>query len=194
MAERHAFRYVNEWVGSLILITGLVLVGLIVQAGRVHDWFHPRMKLLVLLPEAGSFGLTEGADVFVLGLKAGEVKTLEILPSARMQANVAIRRKFTPLIRADSTVTIRKRFGVAGDAYLEITKGTGAPLTGTLPTIRAVAETAPTETIQLVVDELRSELLPVIRDVRESVQALTTGWRCVPKAAGFHPAIPRNPA
>jgi phospholipid/cholesterol/gamma-HCH transport system substrate-binding protein len=110
----------------------------------------------------------------MLGTKVGEVDTITILPTARIQAAVAIQRKLVPFIRSDSVVTIRKRFGVAGDAYLEIAKGAGAPLMGTPPILQAVAEQGPTEIIQLVVEELRSEIIPVIRQVRVTLDVLTT--------------------
>lgn len=173
MAERPSFRYVNELAGSFILLAGLMVIVVMVQAGRIHDWWRPGQRLVVRLPEAGSFGLTEGADVFVLGTKVGEVGAITILPTARMQAEVKIQRKFAPFIRSDAAAIIRQRFGLASDAYLEIATGTGPPLHGAPHVMQAEAESAPMETIQLAVEEIHGEMMQVMREVRGSIHALT---------------------
>ena len=50
-------------------------------------------------------------------------------------------------VRSDSKATIRKTFGIAGDAYIEITRGFGQPLDWEYAVIEAVSDRKPTDTV-----------------------------------------------
>ncbi|MBM3524540.1 MAG: MCE family protein, partial [Alphaproteobacteria bacterium] len=58
---RTGFRYVNEVVGALVLLALLMLIGSILQAGVLREWFNPPLSLRVLLPPDGVAGLSAGA-------------------------------------------------------------------------------------------------------------------------------------
>jgi len=163
------FRYMNQAVGSFILITFVIAGVVLFQSGRIQNWFDPGETIKVLLPREGLFGLGEGADVTILGTKAGQVTRIVIDPDKRIYADVQIRRDFMSFVRVDSTALIRKRFGVAGEVYLEITRGTGEPVDWKLAVIEADPDRAPTETLQVLVEELESQILPAIKDTRESI-------------------------
>lgn len=163
------FRYMNKAVGSFILITFIVTALMLFQSGRIQNWFDPGETIKVLLPREGLFGLGEGADAYILGTKAGEVTRIVIDPDKRIHADVQVRRDFMSFVRVDSTAIIRKRFGVAGEVYLEITRGTGAPVDWKLAVIEAEADRGPTEILQVVVEELQSQILPAIKDTRQSI-------------------------
>ena len=45
-----------------------------------------------------------------------------------MTAEASIRRDFFRFVRVDSSAVIKKKFGVAGDSFFEITRGEGRPL------------------------------------------------------------------
>jgi phospholipid/cholesterol/gamma-HCH transport system substrate-binding protein len=66
-------RYMDEWVGVLVLLSVVLFFGVALQAGVLRDWFKPVSILRILLPEAGVGGLSVGADVEVLGTKAGTI-------------------------------------------------------------------------------------------------------------------------
>ena len=163
------FRYMNKAVGSFILITFIIAAVMLFQSGRVQNWFDPGETIKVLLPREGLFGPGEGADATILGTKAGKVTRIVIDPDKRIYADVQIRRDFMSFVRVDSKAFIRKRFGVAGEVYLEITRGTGAQVDWKLAVIEAEADRAPTETLQVVVEELQDQILPAIKDTRQSI-------------------------
>lgn len=165
------YRYANEAVGALVLISLAVFLVAMSLSGRVREWVDPGATLRVVLPKDGLFGLAEGAEVEILGTKAGKVRKIVIDPERRMHADVRIERSMQPFIRRDSEAVIRKRFGVAGASYLEITRGQGEPPDWEFAVINAVAERAPTETVGELLEELRAKVFPVIDDVQRTVRA-----------------------
>jgi phospholipid/cholesterol/gamma-HCH transport system substrate-binding protein len=71
-----------------------------------------------------------------------------------------------PFVRRDSSAVIRKRFGVAGDSFLDISRGFGQPLDWEFAVIHATADRAPTDSIGEILDEVRTKVFPVIDDTR----------------------------
>lgn len=165
-------RYASEAVGAFVLLALAIFLVALFQAGRVHEWLNPGLSLRVLLPSEGLFGLREGATVEILGTPAGEVRGIVIEPGRRIYARVYIRESMASFIRRDSEAFIRKRFGVAGDAYLEISRGRGAPLDEDYAVLEASVERAPTETMGELLSDLRERVLPVVDDTGRAVSAL----------------------
>jgi phospholipid/cholesterol/gamma-HCH transport system substrate-binding protein len=106
----------NEIVGAVVLACVAVFAAALVNAGLVKDWFQPSFTLRILLPEQGVSGLAPGAEVQVLGTRAGEVRRIVIDPNERMHAIARVDNQMRPFIRRDSPVSIRRQFGVAGAA------------------------------------------------------------------------------
>ena len=86
-----------------------------------------------MLPEDGVSGLAQGAEVQIMGTRAGEIRRIVIDPSQRMHAEARIDTQMQPFIRRDSQVVIRRQFGIAGSAYVDISRGRGPSSTGTSP-------------------------------------------------------------
>ena len=168
--QQSKFRYTNEAVGLFVLITLLLFFSGLIYSGRVREWFNPGETLRVLLPDDGLSGLTIGSTVEILGTKAGEVRDIVINPSEKMHANVRIDREMAVFVRSDSKATIRRTFGIAGDAYLEITRGVGQPLDWEFAVISAVSDRKPTDTVGELIDEMRAKVLPVIDDAQKAIQ------------------------
>ena len=128
MEKRFKFRHVNELTGAFVLaVVALVIVG-VLFSGRSQRWFSRQFAFDVLLPEKGAFGLSRGNEVFVMGVSAGSVYDVQVGEDGRMKARVKIRGDFERFVRVDSQATIKKVFGVAGDSFIEITRGVGEPL------------------------------------------------------------------
>jgi phospholipid/cholesterol/gamma-HCH transport system substrate-binding protein len=70
-------------------------------------------------------------------------------------------------------VSIRRQFGIAGAAYIYISRGSAAELDWRYAVISATSERGPTDTIGQVVDELRGKIIPLIDDIQKAVQAFT---------------------
>src|SRR5262249_12488679 len=78
-----------------------------------------------------------------------------------------------PFIRRDSVVSIKRQFGVAGAAFIDISRGTGPELDWSYAVVEASTERAATDTIGELVDELRAKIIPLIGDTKKAVQAFT---------------------
>jgi len=167
------FRYTNETVGLFVLMALLIFVAGIIYSGQVRKWFNPGETLKVVLPDDGLFGLTEGSTVEVLGTKAGEVRDIVINPNQEIHANVRIDSEMAVFVRSDSKATIRKTFGIAGDAYLEITRGTGEPLDWEFAVITVESDRKTSDTLSELIDELRAKVLPAIDDAHKAILMLT---------------------
>jgi hypothetical protein len=49
--RKSPFRYTNEAVGALVLLTVIVFIAAVLQSGRLQNWFDPGVKLKVILPK-----------------------------------------------------------------------------------------------------------------------------------------------
>ncbi|MGZ8900484.1 MAG: MlaD family protein, partial [Limisphaerales bacterium] len=158
MHSRFQFRHVNEWVGVFVLgVVALVITG-IVFSSHSQRWFGRKFSFDVLLPQAGTSGLRRGDEVYILGVSAGLVDDVTVQDDGRVKAHVKIRRDFERFVRADSTASIKKAFAVAGDSFMEISTGTGAPLKGDSPTIVCLASEDSLGRMEKIVSDLQAEL------------------------------------
>ena len=167
------FRYTNETVGLFVLITLLIFIAGLVYSGQVRKWFNPGETLKVVLPDDGLFGLAEGSTVEILGTKAGEIRDIVINPDEKIHANVRIDSDMVVFVRSDSKATIRKTFGIAGDAYLEITRGHGAPLDWEFAVLTVQTDRKTSDTLAELIEELRIKILPVVEDAHKAILLLT---------------------
>jgi len=164
-------RYTNELVGGIVLVCAGLFVAAGLHAGLLKDWFTPAVKLRLLLPEGGTGGLSVGASVEILGTNAGTVRRIVIDPKRQIYAEVTLDDQMRVFVHRDSKATIKRRFGVAGDAYVEISRGTGEELDWEFAVLSATSDRAPTDTIDQVLDEVRQRILPLLEDGGKAVQA-----------------------
>jgi len=127
--ERHfKFRGVNEITGTFVLIILVVLVATLIWTGRSQRWFKSTVTLRIVLPEDGAAGIRQGSEVYFLGTLVGTVSDVVVAETGRMEAQARIRHDFFLFVRADSSAVVKRKFGVAGDSFFEITRGHGQPL------------------------------------------------------------------
>ncbi len=171
MSKPFKFHYVNELVGGFVLLVVAALVAAVFVAGQAQRWFEPRYDLHVDLPPEGSFGLQAGAAVDLLGTPVGTVERIVVEDDSSMRADLVVRGDFARFIRADSVAVVKRKFGVAGDAYLEITAGTGAALAwGEAPSIACRRDTEITELLQLLVERVESAVLPALEELTKALE------------------------
>jgi phospholipid/cholesterol/gamma-HCH transport system substrate-binding protein len=172
METRIHFSRVKEWIGAFVLIAlALGILGLLL-AGRAQRWFATHETIKVVLPEEGAFGLREGSEVHVLGISAGWVDEINV-EKDRITARVRIRSDFRRFVRTDSVATIQKTLAVAGDAFLEITRGEGPPLPEDDPTIPAVAPEDLLARLETRVLEVSEQITPTMMNAR----AMLAEWK-----------------
>ena len=116
-----------------------------------------------------------GAAVEILGTRAGEVTRIVIDPGQQqMHAEVRLEEGLGVYVRTNSQAVIRKRFGVAGDSYLDISRGTGAPLDWSYAVVTATLDRPPTENLGALVDEMKQKVLPIIDETQRSVRLVAS--------------------
>jgi phospholipid/cholesterol/gamma-HCH transport system substrate-binding protein len=161
--KRYKFARVNELTGAFVIgVVALVIAGA-VFTGHSQRWFEKKFKLDVLLPEQGALGLRRGDELFILGVSAGKVDDIIVAENGRMTARMKIRRDFERFVRSDSTASIKKVFGVAGDSFMEISRGTGRPLAANKPSITCLESEDSLGRMEKMLADLQSQLLPVVK-------------------------------
>ena len=165
-------RHTDEWVGALVIAAVALLLVAALQAGVLRDWFKPTAELRLILPAAGVAGLEAGADVEILGTKAGRVQRVVLDPNQQMYAMIELDEQATPFIRRDSKAVIRRRFGVAGAAFVDISRGTGEEIDWTYAVIEATTERAPTDSVSALIDEVRQKVFPILDNAGRATQSL----------------------
>jgi phospholipid/cholesterol/gamma-HCH transport system substrate-binding protein len=165
-------RHTDEWVGALVIAAVALLLIAALQAGVLRDWFKPTAELRLVLPSAGVAGLEVGADVEILGTRAGRVNEIVLDPDQQMYAMLEIDEQATAFIRRDSKAVIRRRFGVAGAAFVDIARGTGEEMDWTYAVIEAVTERAPTDSVSALIDEARQKVFPILDNAGRVTQSL----------------------
>src|SRR4051794_23699213 len=177
-------RNTDEWVGLLVVLSFALFIAAVLHAGVLSDWFRPTARLRVQLPETGSGGLSRGGDVQILGTRIGTIRRIVVDPSQRMYAEAELEETATGFIRRDSQAVIKKSFGVAGAAFLDISRGSGVPLDWDFAVIDATTERAPTENIGALVDEIKLKVYPVLEDAGRTMKALADTAEVISRGQG----------
>jgi phospholipid/cholesterol/gamma-HCH transport system substrate-binding protein len=165
-------RHTDQWVGALVLAAIAVMIFAALQAGVLRDWFKPTSELRLILPAAGVGGLEVGADVEILGTRAGRVTRIVLDPDQQMYAMIELDDQATGFVRRDSTAVIRRRFGVAGAAFVDIARGVGEEMDWNYAVIEAVTERAPTDSVSALIDEVRQKVFPILDNAGSFTQSL----------------------
>lgn len=172
MPKPFKFRYVNEIAGGFVLLVIVLLVVGIVVAGHAQRWFEPVHTLKIGFPPEGSLDLQKGAEVHILGTQVGTVDRITVAADGGISGRISIRGKFIRFVGADSKAIVKKKFGLAGDAYLEITKGSGPELPDD-SVLMCTKDTEIMETINDVVRQVREVTLPAIEQAQKAVLEYT---------------------
>ncbi|HSH92859.1 MAG TPA: MlaD family protein [Roseimicrobium sp.] len=169
--RRFAFRHVNEISGVFVLVVIAMLIATVVWTGRSQRWFKSNVPLRIILPEDGAAGIRQGSEIYFLGTLVGSVSDINVDPTGRMEVEASIRRDFFRFVRADSSAVIKKKFGVAGDSFFEITRGEGKPLSEVNASI--VCNEQFQSALEAAVEQIRSEAMLVLKKVNGGLDTWT---------------------
>ncbi|NCC52059.1 MAG: MCE family protein [Spartobacteria bacterium] len=173
MAKPFKFRYVNEVVGTFVLLVLLLLVAGVFVAGKAQGWFEPRYTYFVTFPPAGAEGIQQGAEVRILGTLVGSVDEVLVSDNGVMEGKLIVKGDFRRFIRTDSKAILKKKFQVAGDAYIEITRGESPTLMEERAYIPCSKDTELIEMVFSLVDQLRAEAIPLLDQISLAVTEYT---------------------
>ena len=171
MAERFKFRRVNEITGTFVLVVVALLIAAVVWTGHSQRWFKSRVTLRIVLPEDGAAGIRQGSEVYFLGTLVGSVSDVLVDKTGRMEAEASIRHDFFRFVRADSSAVVKRKFGVAGDSFFEITRGEGQPLPEKNASI--VCNEQFQSALEAAVEEIRREAVLVLKKTSAGLDTWT---------------------
>ena len=190
-------------VGAFVLIGVALAAAVLFLIGDRRGLFSDNLTVYTEL--RGLSGVDVGTPVWVAGMRAGEVKGIQVpsRPGAPFRLRLQVSASLHPIVRTDSIVSVRTE-GLVGGRYLQIAAGTeGAPRLpdgGTLQSqepfdvaemlgqVRAAIDTFNTTIVALrgrfdeaigSVQEAANEATGLIRDVSDDVAAITVAGRKV---------------
>lgn len=171
-AEPFRLRHVHTITGTFVLIGIAILVLVVLFAGRSQRWFIGNVPLNIVFPEGGAAGIRRGSEVYFLGTLMGTVSDVSVDPAGRMEAEVNIRRDFFLFVREDSSAVVKRKFGMVGDAYFEITRGLGKALPE--KNARITCNEQLPSALESAVEEVRAEAVPALRKLNAGLEIWTT--------------------
>jgi len=172
LETRLRFRRVNEITGTFVLVIVAMLIAGVVWTERSQRWFRSNVRLRISLPETGAAGIQQGSEVYFLGTHVGSVSDVNVVDSAgHMEAEATIRRDYFQFVRADSSAVVKKKFGVAGDSFFEITRGNGNPLPE--EDAKIVCNEQFQSALESAIEEIRRETLLVLKKTTTGLETWT---------------------
>jgi phospholipid/cholesterol/gamma-HCH transport system substrate-binding protein len=173
MGKKFKFRYVNEIVGGFVLVVCLLLVAGIIVAGNAQNWFEKMIRIELDFPPQGSMELQKGAEVLLLGARIGSVHEISVDDDGEITGSIRVRGSFMRFIREDSVARVKRKLVVTGDAYIELSRGTGKEV----PRSGGVIDCEPDTDLMVVVEEMiqdfRAELTQTLGLVNEAISEYT---------------------
>jgi len=173
MAKKFKFRYVNEIVGGFVLLTFLLLLAGVLVAGHAQHWFEAKYEIGLKFPAEGSMELQKGAEVMLLGAKVGSVQDIAVDDDGHISGTMRVRGPFMRFVRADSIALVKKKMVVTGDAYVELTRGTGAELPRAGGEIECVKDTEIIQMLEEALESIRKEALNTLALVNAAIAEYT---------------------
>ncbi len=173
MKKPFKFRYVHEIVGSFVLLVVAAVIVAIVLAGRAQGWFEPAHEVRLEFPEEGTFGVRRGTEVRVMEAPAGTVQDIQVREDGVMVGVLRVRDRFYQYVRQDSQAIVRRVFGVAGDAYVEITRGVGDPLPEDEPYLEVERDTEIMDIAEDILEQLMAVTVPALEQLRILLEEYT---------------------
>ncbi|MEZ5585879.1 MAG: MlaD family protein [Sedimenticolaceae bacterium] len=174
MSDTKRYQRQRTLLGGMVVAAIVLFLFSLIQADALREWLDPGKELQLILPDQGLFGLAEGAKIEVLGTPAGKIQRIVIDPDQKIHAEARLSASMTAFVRQDSEAIIRKTFGVAGDSYIEITRGVGEPMDWEYAVLNAKPDRSPTDSIGEILEDVRSRVIPILQQTERTMTALAT--------------------
>ena len=173
MAKKFKFRYVNEIVGGFVLLVVLLLLAGVLVAGHAQHWFEAMYEIDLRFPPEGSMELQKGAEVMLLGAKVGSVQDILVDDDGSISGTMRVRGPFMRFVRADSIALVKKKLVVTGDAYIELTRGTGTELPRTGGEIWCMKDTEIMQMLEEALADLQKKAEQTVELVNAAIAEYT---------------------
>jgi ABC-type transporter Mla subunit MlaD len=167
MSGAARLRFVNEWVGGLVLGSAVVFLAFFILAGKAQGWFEKDFELRTVFPPQGALDLQKGAEVRIQGAIAGRVGDIVPNELGALQTTYILRGRFRDLVRTNSIAIIKKKFQVVGEPFVEITPGdrrfAQMQNEALIPTIEDVQVI---EKLTQALEDVRVTVVPMLEEVQ----------------------------
>ena len=173
MAKKFKFRYVNEIVGGFVLLVFLLLLAGVLVAGHAQHWFEAMYEINLKFPPEGSMELQKGGEVMLLGAKVGSVQDILVGDDGNISGTIRVRGPFMRFVKTDSIALVKKKLVVTGDAYIELTRGTGDALPREGGEIECVKDTEIMQMLEEALEELQKEAQKTVALVDAAIAEYT---------------------
>ncbi len=174
MAKKFKFRYVNEIVGGFVILVFLLLLAGVLVAGNAQHWFEAVYEINLRFPPEGSMDLQKGAEVMLLGAKVGSVADILVDDEGNISGAMRVRGPFAKrFLRADSIGLVKKKMVVAGDAYIELSRGTGAELPRAGGEIWCMKDTEIIQMLEEAMEQIRQQATNTLALVNGAIAEYT---------------------
>lgn len=172
MQKPFKFRYASEIAGVFVLLGLALAVGGILVSGQSQGWFERKFKLHSMFDtEQGAFGLQEGNEVRIRNALAGRVDRIRPTEEGQLKATFIIQDKFRRLISKNATAKIKKKFGIAGDSFVEIGVA-GGPRVEDGDFIVCKQDEEITEIARNVLTNLQQVVFPILNQAERTLENL----------------------
>jgi ABC-type transporter Mla subunit MlaD len=160
-------RFVNEFVGALVLGCLLVFLAVMFLAGRAQGWFEKDFELRTVFPPKGALDLQQGAEVRIQGAIAGRVGDIVPNESGALQTTYILRGRFRDLVRTNSVAVVKKKFQIAGEPFVEITPGDRRfPQMEDEAMIPSIEDVQVIEKLTQALEDVRVTVVPMLEEVQ----------------------------
>ena len=173
MAKNFKFRYVNAIVGGFVLLVVLLLLAGVLVAGHAQHWFEAMYEIDLKFPPEGSMELQKGAEVMLLGAKVGSVQDILVDEEGNITGTMRVRGPFMRFVRADSIALVKKKLVVTGDAFIELTRGTGAELPRAGGEIWCMKDTEIMQMLEEALEDLQKKAAETVGLVNQAIEEYT---------------------
>ena len=173
MAKKFKFRYVDEIVGGFVLLVFLLLLAGVLVAGHAQHWFEAMYEINLRFPPEGSMELQKGGEVMLLGAKVGSVQDILVGDDGNISGTIRVRGPFMRFVKTDSIALVKKKLVVTGDAYIELTRGTGDALPREGGEIECVKDTEIMQMLEEALEELQKEAQKTVALVDAAIAEYT---------------------
>lgn len=167
MSGSARLRFVNEFVGALVLGCLFLFLAFFLLAGRAQGWFEKDFELRTVFPPQGALDLQKGAEVRIRGAIAGRVGDIVPNASGALETTYILRGRFRDMVRTNSIAVIKKKLQVIGEPFVEITPGDRRfPPMQHLATIETVEDVQVIEKLSQVLEDVRITVVPMLEEVQ----------------------------
>lgn len=157
------FLNIERKIGLFVLIAVAGIIAVVISIGIQHDLFTAKNRLY-FIAENGQ-GINEGMAVKLSGFKIGKIKKIELDDIAQVKVELSVNRKYMRWIKMDSIARLVKE-GVIGDSLIEVTPGSANSKPAEDSSVMKFERE---KGISAMVEELKDEIKPVIKEVKEII-------------------------